>query len=220
MFYLPGASVKGVDTDDAFAVCAVVRILPMTRADLLRALIEAVTESDAAFRRTVPQESDRMIGSYASAIQGLERCAMSSQTMRSAWDKLRVGLADKYRPIPGGYFAAQRAASNFSIDDKVRLKSGAMLAVTETRSGVCVYVAGLGGVCVQESEPGGLLFPSGTSRLVSAIAESNDAFGIEDLPTEYSERARLATVRRLILEGALEVIAAQGRINHASGIFP
>lgn len=220
VLYLPKAWVGGICTEDAFSVCAVLRVLPKTRADLLRALIEAVTEQDSRFRRTVSQDPYRMARSYAKALQALELYGKSPELLRRAWEKLRIRLADEHRPLPGGHFAAARAAGQFGTNDQVRQRSGVSMAVSRTPTNVYVYVAGLGGVCARESEPGGLLFPPDAMGLVSAIANSQGTFCISDLPDEYSERARLATVRRLIEEGALEVVVSSSREYGAFGACP
>ncbi|MFJ1271718.1 JmjC domain-containing protein [Pseudomonas aeruginosa] len=217
VLYLPKAWVGGVCSAEDFSVCAILRVFPKTQADLFRALIEAVTEQDAGFRRTVSQDLGRMARSYAEALQALELYGKSAELLRKAWEKLRLRLADEHRPLPGGHFAAVRVAAQFDTNDQVRQRSGISMAVSQTPTDVYVYVAGLGGICAQESEPGGLLFPPDALGLVSAIANSQGTFRISDLPDEYSERARLATVRRLIQEGALEVVVSSSREYGASG---
>jgi hypothetical protein len=87
------------------------------------------------------------------------------------------------------------------------VRSGSVFAFSATASGVYLYVPGLAGVPIRESEPGGLMLPHSTTPLLQAMAAMPGPFTAADLPDCFTEGTRLATLRKLLLEGALELVS-------------
>jgi hypothetical protein len=186
------------------AISLVLHVRPCTPADLLESLVEVVAEGDPQFRLTVPQDVDALQATWAQAVNRLRAEGASEGIVHRAWDRVRLRLADEHRPAPGGLMTAAESAARLTTESLVQIRPGGGFLCSDTEGGVYVYVPGLGGVSERESQPGGLIFPAESRELLNAILQRRGPFRASDLPAAYTLRARLATVRSLFADGALE----------------
>jgi len=202
--YIPNIQCLSLSPCVGYSSVVLLRVLPFTSGDYLDCLIEVATENISELRKTLPL-NESALSAYRSSVTLLSKCATDPDMRKLAWEKLRLRIADSYRPNVGGHLSVAQCSNNFNSTTLVQVRKGAIYAFAEVDTGVYVYVPGLGGVSESESLPGGLIFPKKAMPLLEWISEKNCPFCANDLPKDFSKNARMATVHRLLLEGALEL---------------
>lgn len=205
--YLPHGAVVEVSTQDP-AVSVVFVIRPFTTGHLLECLIEVATEADVLLRRSAPAEQYDLDVAYRSALGRLNAHVRDSEMVANAWRRLRLRIADQHKPTVGGHLAALASLPTLETSSRVEAREGALFARGNLEEGLYLYVPGLGGVRVEDSEPGGLMLPHSASSLLEELEHSRRPFSAQELSDDYSMRARMALVRKLLREGVLRIAAS------------
>lgn len=206
--YLPCGLLRSAKSGSDYSLSVILKIKPLTAADFLEALVEVATEDDSQMRFSVASAEPVMAERYRLGLARLAAHSSSSEANRRAWEHLQIRIADEYRPIPGGRLIAAHQYMDLTRESLVRVRYGSIVAIAELENGVYLFVQGLGGVSERDSKPGGIMFPHKAASLLRAVFDQTAPFAASDLPEQFTDQTRLATVKRLVREGALEIVDA------------
>lgn len=208
--YVPSGNLQAFCGGSDHATAAIWRIRPLTCTDWWAALVEVLAEQDPDLRTSVPDAGGHaQSASYHDALERLSQAGHCPDLEEAVWQRVRLRLADSNRPTPGGHLRSPDYAATIDEHTLLQRRPGASLVLFKRAADVFVYVPGLGGVEVDESQPSGLTFPLEAERLLHAIIDQPDAVCAAQLPKEYTLACRLSTLRQLCREGGLQIATTE-----------
>ena len=169
-----------------------------TWSDLIRDVVADLEGGDVAFRRSVPPRlgAPDLPDEQLRTVEELTRHILDPQRVRTVW-QARAGELTT-RPVPGGLrgrFAEAFRVGEISTETKVRARHGIELVVDE----------GADQRLLLRFADKALTLPRFTEPQLRVLG-SGSPLCVADLPAGLDPESTLVLVRRLVLDGLLEVL--------------
>jgi ribosomal protein L16 Arg81 hydroxylase len=184
--YLPRGWLHEAATAEAESLHLTIGILTYTWMDALRAALDSCGE-DVEFRRTVPSNGEHHVDL-------LERLAYQLSSERIA-QRMRDRFIGTRRSILHGQLRQVREAAHLSTDARVRRRSTVIAEAIEQDGRLTLKFEGKA-----------IRIPPQAYVAAQYCVSTPGSFRVSDLPGRLNDEGRLVLIRRLILEGFLEIV--------------
>ncbi|HVG63249.1 MAG TPA: cupin domain-containing protein [Hyalangium sp.] len=194
VLYMPRGVVHEALTGSEESLHLTVGVNVLTWKTLLEDVLRLVTESDVAFRRSLPVGFARRDDALPELRAGLETLLArlaSTPWGEEAVERLALRYLAQVQPLPDADLRQAGEAQELGLDTRVRKRAGMFCRIRTFGESVRIDFPG-GGIGGPKPIEPALRFAAGTEE-----------FQVRDLPGGLSDRAKLLLARRLLAEGLL-----------------
>ena len=172
--------------------------------DIVSVLIDAVISEDHNYRKTT--FSDSVSLDLLSKKEDFLKYAGKEDFFLKSMNNLILELSDTYRVSPGGHIKGIMSAKDISMDSTLKRRSGSNMVIIEFKDDLRIFVPGCGEISVSESFPSTISFPKEAKEILKSINSTSLEFTLRDLSPSYSDSSKIATARKLLKEGFLQLV--------------